>query len=275
MHTTTLATGFAVKIEGVDLAAPMDDAALERLRALWMKFKIAVFPAQVLDDDALIAFTRRLGPLFVHAQTQLLSKRKEMMELSNVSEGERPITSELGWHSDQSYTPKPVFGTILYGVEAPQVGGETVFADLAAAYTSLPDALRERVEGVEAVYSASPTKSARDVPLNEEERARIVDVSHPLIRTHPYLNRKALYLSPTHIKTIGALSQAESARLIEELTAHAEKPEHLYRHKWTVGDVVMWDNTSVMHRRTAFGPEQRRHLKRTGFYLPDELATPF
>lgn len=276
MRTTRLAQDFAIRIEGVDLKT-LDDAALDTIRDLWMEHRVAVFPDQALDEDDLVRFTERLGPLFVHVQTQLLRKkgRKEVMELTNTDPDERPITTELAWHTDQSYTPQPVFGTILYGIEVPEDGGETVFADLAGAWASLPADLRRTVEGITAVYSAAPRADTRDVPLNTEERARIRDCTHPLVRTHPYLGRKALYLSPMHLKSIGDRTPEESRALIDALTAHATRPAHLYVHKWRVGDLVMWDNTSVMHRRNAFGADQRRHLKRTGFYLPAERATPF
>ncbi|MBL4720232.1 MAG: TauD/TfdA family dioxygenase, partial [Alphaproteobacteria bacterium] len=173
-----------------------------------------------------------------------------------------------------SYTPKPVFGTILYGVAAPRTGGETHFADLAGAYASLPVDLRTRLEGVTAVFSAEPRPKMREKPLSAEERARIPDCAHPILRAHPYLDRKSLYLSPLHLKSIGALHEDESLNLIATLIEHATQPAHLYRHIWTTGDVVMWDNTSVMHRRTPFPPQEPRHLKRTGFYLPDDRATP-
>ena len=115
----------------------------------------------------------------------------------------------------------------------------------------------------------------RDTPLNEEEKARILDCTHPLVRTHPYLKRKAVYLSPLHIKTIGALSEDDSLDLLQQLTIHATSDTHIYRHTWSVGDLVMWDNTSVMHSRTPMPAGEKRYLKRTGFYLPDELAVPF
>jgi len=276
MKTTLLANGFAVRIEEVDLA-DLDQAGFETVRDLWMENRVAIFPDQTLDDDQLVAFTERFGPLFVHAQTSLLTtyKRKEIMELSNLGDATRPITTPLEWHTDQTYTPQPVFGTLLYGLVAPSEGGETVFSDLAGAYASLPDDLRRQVDGVTAVYSAEPRPKVRETPLTEEEKARILDCTHPLVRTHPYLKRKALYLSPLHIKTIGDLSEADSLALLETLTEHATQPAHTYRHKWTVGDVVMWDNTSVMHSRTPFPKTERRYLKRTGFYLPDELAVPF
>lgn len=277
MKTTLLANGFTVRIEGVDLSKPLDDETFARIRELWMEHRIAIFPNQTLDDDQLVEFTERFGPLFVHAQASLLTtyKRKEIMELSNLDGVARPVDYELDWHTDQTYTPQPVFGTLLYGIVAPKEGGETLFSDLAGAYTSLPRSLKEQVENVTAVYSAEPRPKVRETPLTEEEKARILDCTHPLVRTHPYLKRKAIYLSPLHIKTIGDLPEDKSLDLLRELVAHASRPEHVYRHTWSVGDVVMWDNTSIMHSRTPMPSHEKRYLKRTGFYLPDELAVPF
>ena len=277
MKMSPLTDSFGVRIEGVNLSQPLDEATFQGLRTLWMEHRVAVISNQELDDDQLIKFTERFGPLFVHAQTSLLTtgNRKEVMELSNLDGVSRPVDYELDWHTDQTYTPQPVFGTILYGIVAPQVGGQTLFSDLAGAYDNLPDELRQQVEGATAVYSAEPRPQVRDTPLNEEEKARILDCTHPLVRTHPYLKRKAVYLSPLHIKTIGALSEDDSLDLLRQLTIHATSDTHIYRHTWSVGDLVMWDNTSVMHSRTPMPAGEKRYLKRTGFYLPDELAVPF
>ena len=277
MKTTQLANGFATQIESIDLSMPLDTDTFETIRDLWLENRIVVFPQQKLDDDQLVAFTEHFGPLFVHAQASLLTtyKRKEVMELSNLDGVARPVENELDWHTDQTYTPQPVFATILYGIVAPKEGGQTLFSDLAGAYASMPDSMKEKVDGATAVYSAEPRPKVRETPLTEEEKARILDCAHPLIRTHPYLKRKALYLSPLHIKTIGDLSEDESFQFLKELSAHATRPEHVYRHTWSVGDVVMWDNTSVMHSRTPMPSGEKRYLKRTGFYLPDELAVPF
>lgn len=276
MDVTPLTDTFGARIAGVDLSQPLEDDCFAAIRALWMEHRIVVFPDQTLDDDSLVAFAGRFGRLFVHAQTSLLSKkRKEVMELSNLPEAARKTVHDLDWHTDQSYTPQPVFGTMLFGVVAPREGGETLIADLAGAYASLPDALRRRVEGVSAVYSAEPRPKVRETPLNESEKQRIPDCTHPIVRTHPYLDRKSLYISPLHMKTIGNLLEEDSIKLIAELTAHATQPAHVYRHRWTEGDLIMWDNTSVMHRRTPFPPEVPRYLKRSGFYLPDDRATPF
>ena len=124
MKTTQLANGFATQIEGVDLSMPLDTDTFETIRDLWMENRIVVFPQQKLDDDQLVAFTERFGPLFVHAQASLLTtyKRKEVMELSNLDGVARPVEYELDWHTDQTYTPQPVFATILYGIVAPKEG---------------------------------------------------------------------------------------------------------------------------------------------------------
>ena len=275
MRTTVLASDFAVKIEGVDLGGPLDDVTVADIRRLWMDYKVAWFPGQELDDEALLRFAERFGPIFRHAQATLHDPdRSEVMYLSNRQQ-KALVSGELGWHSDQSYTPRPVFGTILYGVEIPDEGGETCFADLAAAYAALPSRLRELADGSTAVYAAEKPTYKRRVPLTDDERQAIPDVTHPLVRTHPYLGRKALYLSPMHIRRIGDLSEGETEELLAELTGYAAHPDRVYVHRWTPGDLIMWDNTSVMHRRNHFGPEQPRFHKRTGFYLPEELATPF
>lgn len=274
MQTQVLASDFAVRIDGVDLSRPLDEATFNDIRRLWMHYKVAVFPGQKLEDDTLLAFAGRFGPIFRHAQSSLHGAGGgAVMYASNQGEEAR-VTGELGWHSDQSYTAKPVFGTVLYGIDIPKDGGETCFADLSAAYETLPDDLRERVETATAVYSAEKRSHVRRKALTEEERNRIPDVTHPLVRRHPYLDRKALYLSPTHIKSIGGLPEAESEALLAALTEHATAPDRLYVHHWTPGDLIMWDNTAVMHRRNHFPGDQPRFHKRTGFYLPDELATP-
>jgi alpha-ketoglutarate-dependent taurine dioxygenase len=185
MKTTQLANGFATQIEGVDLSSPLDNDTFETIRNLWMENRIVVFLEQKLDDDQLVAFTERFGPLFVHAQASLLTncKRREVMELSNLDGVARPVDYELDWHTDQTYTPQPVFATILYGIVAPKEGGQTLFSDLAGAYASMSDGMKKKVDGVSAVYSAEPRPKVRETPLTEEEKARILDCTHPLIRS--------------------------------------------------------------------------------------------
>ncbi|MCG8547399.1 MAG: TauD/TfdA family dioxygenase [Alphaproteobacteria bacterium] len=279
LDTRLLGNGFAVEIMDLDLGR-LDDATLEAVRREWLANKVAVFRDQDLPDAALVDFTERMGPLFVHFRDQFHAPdRPEIMYVSNLKEAGRNLGAlgdgDLEWHTDQTYTPRPVFGTLLYAIETPADGGATYFGDLAAAYAAMPAALKAEVDGRTAVYTAMRNKTTRLAPLRQDQIDGTPDQRHPLVRTHPYLDRKALYLSPSHMIGIDDLSEAESLELVARLTEWAERPEFVYRHDWRVGDVVIWDNTSVMHRRDGFPPDQRRFLKRTGFHLPEELGVPF
>lgn len=279
LKTRMLGGDFAVEILNVDLAN-IDDGTLAQLRDLWMTHKVAILRDQTLSDDALVDFTARMGPLFVHVRDQFRSlDRPEIMYISNIEDDGRPLgalgNGDLHWHSDQTYTRRPVFGTMMYAIEVPQDGGDTWFGDLAAAYATMPDELRQEVEGRKARYSIEKKSLKRRYETPQHQKDQAPDQWHPLIRTHPYLKRKALYLSPGHMTGIGELSAEESDAAVETLQAWAARPEFVYKHKWRRNDVVIWDNASVMHRRDSFPPEQRRFMKRTGFHLPEELGVPF
>jgi taurine dioxygenase len=271
MQSTVLKKEFAVRIEGVDLKS-LDDKELAEVKQLWIENKVAIFPDQELEDDDMTRFAERLGPIFVHVQAELTaSDHKEVMYMSS-EDRKAPVAGDLAWHSDQSYTTGPVFATVLYGITIPENGGETLFADLAATYESLPDDLRTKVDGMTACYS--PIKNGRDrrAPMTPDQIAELSGIIHPLVRKHPYLDRKALYLSPNHLTTIGDMSEEDSEEFLSDLLEYAT--QHVYVHHWTPGDVIMWDNTQVMHKRNSFPAAEPRFHKRTGFHLPLELRTP-
>lgn len=272
--------GFAAEIGGIDLSDKLDDATLAELRQAWMDNKVAVLHDQQLTDDDLMSFTERLGPLFVHVRSMFHSPdHPEIMFVSNLKEEGRALGSlgdgDLHWHTDQSYTAKPCWGTLLYGVEIPEDGGNTYFSDLQAAYEAMPADLRKEAEGRRTIYSVQAALVSKRSPITPEQRAKTPDVSQPLIRTHPYTGRKSLYVSPNHYVRIDGMPQDESDELFGRFAEWIARDEFVYTHRWRVGDVLFWDNASVAHRRDAFPPSQRRFLKRTGFKLPDELAAPF
>jgi alpha-ketoglutarate-dependent taurine dioxygenase len=279
LSTTMLGNGFAVEFAGIDLA-DIDDQTFDEVHNSWMQHKVAVFRDQVLSDNELVSFTERMGPLFVHVRDQFRAlDRPEIMYISNVEDDGRPLgalgNGDLRWHSDQTYTRRPVFGTILYALEVPKDGGETWFSDLAAAYAAMPEDLRDRVDRRKACYSIEKKTMKRRYDTPQYQKDQAPDQWHPLVRTHPYLDRRALYLSPSHMTGIDDLTFEDTEAEIERLEGWAEQPQFVYKHEWRVNDVVLWDNTSVMHRRAGFPPEQRRFLKRTGFHLPDSLGVPF
>ena len=279
LSTRMLGDDFAVEILEVDLAN-IDDATLSEVCDLWMEHKVAILRDQKLNDDALVGFTERMGPLFVHVRDQFRAlDRPEIMYISNVEEDGRPLgalgNGELNWHSDQTYTRRPVFGTMMYAIEVPVEGGDTWFGDLAAAYAEMPAEMRAAVDGYKACYSIEKKSLKRRYETPQYQKDQTPDQWHPLVRTHPYLDRKALYLSPSHITGIGDLSFEDSEAELARLQDWASQDRFVYKHRWQQNDVVIWDNSSVMHRRDGFPPEQCRFMKRTGFHLPAERGVPF
>ncbi len=280
METNILGPGFAVEISGADLSIDLTDTQFVEIKRLWLENKVAVFRDQNLEDDALVGFTKRFGPLFVHVRSQFNdAAHPEIMLISNIKEDGRNLgelgNGDLAWHSDQSYSARPVFSTLMYAIEIPEDGGGTWFCDTARAYERLPEGIKQRIAGLQQNFSIEVTVATQHVALTEEQRAQKPPVTHPLVRTHPELGRKSLYLSPAHSTGIADLSEGEGASLLAELEDWAERPEFTYCHDWRVGDVVMWDNTSTMHRRDAFSPNARRMLKRTGFEFTEDRGVPF
>ncbi len=279
MKTNLVADKFAIEFDDLDLAT-LETAALDEVRELWMRYKVAVFRNQQLTDEALVGFTKRLGPQHVHVRDQYHDeKHPEIMFVSNLQEDGRNLGSlgngDLRWHTDQSYTAKPVHGTMLYGVEIPEDGGATWFCDLGSAYADMPAELRALVNGETASFSGLKPDSTQSAPLRPDQIAKIPPQRHPLVRTHPYLKYKTLYISPNHIMQIGDLDLARTEKILDQLVDWAEQPRYTYCHKWRVNDLVLWDNAAVMHRRDGFPSGQRRFLKRTGFHFPEELGIPY
>ena len=280
MESKQLGPGFAAEILGVDLSAAMSDGDFDAIKKVWLENKVTVFRDQELSDNELTRFTERFGPLFVHVRSQFNDKtRPGIMLISNIKENGRDLgelgNGDLAWHSDQSYSAEPVFATLIYAIEILKKGGCTWFCDTARAYENLPEATKARIDGLKQNFSIEVTVETQQVALTEKQRRLKPPVTHPLVRTHPELGRKSVYLSPAHSIGLADLPADEGAALLAELEDWAGQPEFTYMHKWRVGDVVMWDNTSTMHRRDAFSADERRLLKRTGFELPPERAVPF
>jgi len=279
MEAVLLGQTFSAEITGVDLSRNLSAAEAEEIKRIWLEHKVAVFRNQDIDDDALVAFTKLFGPLFIHFRSQFNDRtRPEIMLISNIKEDGRNL-GELGdgdlmWHTDQAYSEQPVFSTLLYGIEVPAEGGGTWFCDTAGAYAALPDATKHRIAGLRQNFSVEKTVTTQNLALSDEQRLQKPPVQHPLVRTHPLLGRKSLYLSPAHTKGIEGMDHHDSTSLLNELLEWATRPEFVYRHEWRVGDLVMCDNTSTMHSRDAFSPSERRLLKRTGFEFSPDRAVP-
>jgi taurine dioxygenase len=193
----------------------------------------------------------------------------EIFIVSNVRADGKAIGAVFGgrvWHSDYYYRPKPASGSILYAREVPPDQGDTLFANMIAAYEALPEAMRRRIDGMKCLHSRNNAYSIQypeRPPLTDVEKARSPDVIHPLVRTHPESGKKALFLGTREATDIVGMSQADGKALLEELREFALQDRFVYAHRWKVGDAVLWDNRSLLHCATPFDQKYRRLMYRT------------
>ena len=174
---------------------------------------------------------------------------------------------EMYFHSDRCYVEHPCLCTMLYGIDIPSKGGDTCFSNQYKAYDALPEDMKRRLEGLQAVHAYEPgSYSQNAVTLTRiEPSANALTAAHPMVATHPATGRKALYVNRLMTAYIVGMPRDESAELLEWLFDHQEQARFIYAHKWTPGDVLIWDNRCVMHRRNGFDPEARRIMHRLQF----------
>ena len=280
MEHQVLGPGFAVEITGVDLTQEQSEITVDAMRDLWLQHKVAVFRNQKLGDEDLIRFAEYFGPTYVYVRDQFNDRKRPVITIiSNIQKDGQKLgdlgDGEVHWHTDQAYSKEGSFGTILYGVEIPEDGGATCYGDLAQAYEALPDELKEKIADKTVTYSIARAAETQKLGLPEVQRRAKPPLSHPLVRTHPYLARKALYISPNHALHVDGMDVVEGAELLEAVHACATRPEAVYCHQWRKGDLVIHDNTSTIHRRDPFPGSQRRLLRRTGFLLPEKMRSAF
>jgi taurine dioxygenase len=271
------APAFGAEVTGVDLSRPVDDAMFGRVVDIFHEHSVIFFRGQDLAPEAHVAFSRRFGELEIHVRKDCLRPGyPELFVVSNIIENGKPIgTRDAGefWHSDLCYLREPSRGSLFYAREVPEregvVYGDTLFASACAAYDALPEDMKRRLTGLKAVHSYvkgyhRPRKSGPRPALTEEQKRRTPDVEHPLVRTHPETGRKCLFVNEGYTTRIVGLPQAESDKLLEFLFAHITSPQFVYRHKWRVGDFLIWDNCAVQHRAMLdYELPLRRRMERT------------
>jgi taurine dioxygenase len=278
LNVKQLAPTFAAQIDGADLRN-LDDATAAAIKDVWVAHKVVVLHGQQLDEDGLVHFAERLGEIEIHLRQARTIGRREVMLVSNKTENGQPIgrlgNRELNWHMDQIFMAEPTAGTILYAVEVTPDGGDTWFADLGAAYEALAPDLKGQIEGRHAIHSAATADRRLGIQLTEEQRRQAPEIAHPVIRTHPLSGRKSLYFSMNHTARIDGRTEADSLPLLEELQRHAAQPDFVYRHHWSVGDLVLWDNAATMHRRDPFPDHYSRLMRRVGFNFQPDRRVPY
>jgi len=280
------------EILGVDLSKDIGDDDFAQIEAAYDRYGVIIFRGQSLTPAQQIAFSRRFGPLTRYSTDRYnMATHPEIFIVSNVVEGEKAIGLADGgryWHTDMWSTANPPRGSILYALEVPMKGGEplgdTYFCSTAEAYDALPEHLRKALEGRKAAFCTemyADAKRARtpvdaatgQLPASflerDVNRPKHIVQMHDMVKVHPRSGRKCIYFSEEAITHIIDMDPKESAEVLTALHQHVLKSEFIYRHRWAVGDLVMWDNISCMHKAIGdFEPLRRRMHRTTLAALP-------
>ena len=269
-----LSGSLGAEVTGLDLSENGNNEAFSTIHKAFLDHSVLVFRNQSLTPDELVRFSKRFGPLEQHVLTQFAYPgNPDIFIVSNVKEKGKPIGAIRAgqyWHTDCSYLERPTLASVLYALEVPSYGGDTMFTSMACAYDELSETMKQLLEGLTAVhdytnaYDIFFSKFPDRPSLSEEQRAAVPPVEHPVVRTHPENGRKVLFVNPGFTRRIAGMTDAESRALLDFLFEHAQQPHFIYRHHWRRGDVVIWDNRATWHLAVAdYDMDERRHMHRT------------
>ena len=265
MDVIPLSPALGAEIRGVDAGGPIDDATFAAIRDAWHEHLVIVLRGQTLDEDAQVRFAERFGELSPIHTSHHLGGNRAVMYIGNLKRDGKMVGAlplgEMHFHSDQCYQERPALGTMLYSIEVPSAGGNTLFANGYKAYDALPAEVKESVRGLKAlnVYDYDGGVVERKNMVAPEDG---IAFAHPVVRTHPATGRNSLYVNRLMTHHIEALSPERSERLLQFMFETIERPEFVYEHRWRVGDVLLWDNRCTLHARRDFDPNQRRWMRR-------------
>jgi taurine dioxygenase len=272
LATYPLSGGFGAEARGVDLAQPMSDAAFAAVEQAFVDGQVLVFRGQTLTPAQFVAFARRFGPPEPHVIDQFHHPADpNILILSNRVENGKPLgLADAGtyFHTDYSYLDVPARATTLYSIEVPAAGGNTLFANQYAAYDDLPEATKRLLDPLVAIHhygnrdnEDETTRTVASV-LNDDQKHKMPLVTHPVVRRHPATGRKALYAVSGSSFGIVGMPDGEARALLGELAAHATQSKYRLSLAYGVGDVVIWDNASLLHSATLVDPSRPRTLWR-------------
>ena len=257
-------------IRGLDLREPLDADAVAAIRAAWLEHQVIAFPDQTLSIEELERVATMFGPFGEDPYIRPIAGHPHVIEVKREADEHTPLFAEA-WHSDWSFLATPPAGTMLYGVEIPPIGGDTLYANQYAAYDALSDEMKTRLESLIGVHSAR-RGYAQDGQYGTKDAGRSMSIvssddalatqRHPLVRVHPETGRRALFCSVGYTIGIEGVVPDEARDLLIELYRHCVRDEFIYRHPWSPGMLTLWDNRCLMHAATGGYDGHRRLLQR-------------
>lgn len=267
-----LSDAIGAEIKGLDLRAPLSKQTVKRIEQAWYDHVVLLFRGQDLTLDQQKAFAANFGDVAKRQHEGMTKAERalgsDVMLISNIRDDGKPIgklpDGEMMFHSDTPYFEKPQKATILYAIEVPSKGGETLFSNSYTAAETLPDDVKRRLAGRKAMQIYDYTTS--DVPTGNFDPAKHPHFAHPVFRRHPETGRTALFVSELMTSEVIGLPADESRALLNGLFAHQRQDAFVYAHRWRPGDLLMWDNRCSVHARNDFPGDQRRLLRRVTLY---------
>lgn len=263
-------------VKGIDLSGELDETTMHEIRTAWLKYRVVAFENQSMDDDALERFTISMGGFGEDPFFEPIPGRKNIAAILREKNEKSPLFAE-NWHSDWSFLPTPPAGTCLLSIDIPPVGGDTLFINQAAAFAALPEAQKTHLRTLTAVHSAAGAYS-RDGTYGEKDKGRSMAIrtddsalkihKHPLVKVHPETGEETLFSCAGYITAIEGMSDNDARALLMDLLEWQSRDEFVYRHKWSNGMLVMWDNRCVLHKATGGYEGFRRELHRTTIAAP-------
>lgn len=268
LQITPIHHHFAAEIAGIDLSQPVTLATKERLNALLAQYAVLVFRKQTLNPPQFMSAAEIFGELMDQQLKKYVLPDYPMVGCNSTDDlprknGKLQVRGE-NYHTDHSNDRCPPKATTLHALQIPSTGGDTQFVDVRRAYDDLPIALKEKIKNLRSLHVHQSSRSPRELTkLSPEDLAKIPTALQPIVIKHPGSGRPALYLNTGRMEGIDGMPSDEGYALIEDLYQRATDTKYEYRHKWQVGDMVIWDNQAVMHQANAdYDPEQKRFLYR-------------
>ncbi len=267
-----VAGALGAEVHGLDLSRPLEEQVLVAIRRALLDHLVLFFPEQQLTPQQLLAFSACFGPLIRVPYIEPLAQHPEIIAVLKQAEERRVSTFGGTWHSDFSFLEAPPLGSLLYALEVPRHGGDTIWANMYAAHDALSQGMRAMLAGLSAMHSGhvygarnppSGIRTSTSIGISRNNPEADVERPHPVVRRHPESDRKALFVNPVYTTRFEGMTEAESRPLLEFLYAHATQPEFTCRFCWTPGALAFWDNRCTLHLAVNDYDGERRLLYRT------------